>query len=295
MLGTPDNLSRRSWMRDDPTAVEDWAATGASATATAGPPSSMIERVTLIMDLFDGPTRRLTLEVVATKTGLPRSSAHRILEQLSNLEWVERSSSGYRLGPRARGFGRLAGGDSALRSAAAPLLHELSMTTGMVAHLAVLDGADVVYLDKVGGRLMADVPSRVGGRAPAHRTALGKGMLAWLTPEQVDARLAGRIDVATRATDMRMLHLELARIRTRNGLTFERGEWFPQNGCVAVGMRGLDGPVGAISLVGDARAPLERVAPLVVRAARQATRDLLGLVRESGASSHPFESIHSEN
>lgn len=281
VLGTPGILSRHAWLRDEPTSGERSAVSGPSASRTMGPPSSMMERVTLIMDLFDGPSRRLRLEEVAKRTGLPRSSAHRILEQLSHLHWLSRSSSGcYRLGSRARALGRLAGSDSALRWAAAPLLHELSMTTGMVAHLAVLDGAEIVCLDKVGGRHVADVPLRVGGRAPAHCTALGKGMLAWLTPEQVDARLVGLTDEATRAgfRDLRTLHQELERIRARKGLTFERGEGFPDIGCVAVGMRGPDGPIGAISLVSDARAPFERVAPLVVRAARKATQDLLGLV-----------------
>lgn len=248
----------------------------ASSEAAIAPPSSMLERVTLILDLFDSPGRRLALEEVSKRSGLPRSSAHRILEHMTSLGWVSRSETGYGLGSRARWLGRLAGDVSALRSAAAPLLHELSVATGLVAHLAVLEGAEIVYLDKVGGRRASNVPSRVGGRAPAHRTALGKAMLACLTPERVEALLIRHLGAEEYASrEIQMLFRDLDRIRMRKGLAFERGESFPQIGCVAVGLRGPDGPIGAISLVASADDPLERVAPLVVRAGRRAMQDLL--------------------
>ena len=234
-------------------------------------PPSMVERMTLILDAFDGRSTRLTLEDVARKTHLPRSTAHRILDQLVRLSWLEHTAFGYRLGQRALGLGGQDGGFEEIRVAAAPRLHELQIKTGMVVHLAVLDGSDVYYLDKVGGRFAAAVPSRVGGRVPAHSTALGKAMLAWLEPEQVDERVGGGIGRLTSRTisDVGTLHQELNRIRQRRGLAFERGECFAEIACVAAAIRGPEGPLASISLVGDARTPLEKVAPLVVDAARQ--------------------------
>ena len=239
-------------------------------------PPSMVERMTLILDAFNGPSARLTLEDVARRTRLPRSTAHRILDQLVRQRWLAHHSFGYGLGQRALGLGGQDGGHGKIREAAAPLLHELQVTTGLVAHLAVLDGADVFYLDKLGGRLAASVPSRVGGRAPAHCTALGKSMLAWLEPEQVDALLGAAITRLTNRTigDVCTLHQELHRIRQRRGLAFERGESFPGIACAAAAIRGAEGPVAGISLVGDIRAPLENVAPLVVTAAREASQVL---------------------
>ncbi|NKS77359.1 hypothetical protein GS539_15170, partial [Rhodococcus hoagii] len=67
------------------------------------------------------------------------------------------------------------------------------MQTGMVVHLAVLDGAESVYLDKIGGRFASTLPSRVGGRGPAYSTAGGKSMLAWLDPERVDSLYEQRL------------------------------------------------------------------------------------------------------
>ncbi|TDC97315.1 IclR family transcriptional regulator [Actinomadura sp. 7K507] len=251
-------------------------AAASGTTARRESPPSMIERMTLILDAFSGPTARLTLEDVARRTGLPRSTAHRILDQLVGQRWLAHHSFGYGLGQRALGLGGQDGGHGKIREAAAPLLHELQITTGLVAHLAVLDGAEVFYLDKLGGRLASSVPSRVGGRAPAHCTALGKAMLAWLEPEQVDAMLGSGISRFTSRTigELGTLHQELHRVRQRRGLAFERGESYPGIACVAAAIRGTDGPVAGISLVGDIRTPLENVAPLVVTAAREASQVL---------------------
>lgn len=248
----------------------------AHAPARRELPPSMVERVTLIMDLFEGRTARLSLEEVARCTRLPRSTAHRILDQLVRLRWLEHTGLGYGLGRRALGFGGGDGSHSRIREAAAARLHHLQIRTGLVVHLAVLDGAEVYYLDKVGGRFATAVPSRVGGRAPAHSTALGKAMLAWLEPEDVEARAGGSVGRLTQHTirDIGTLHQELHRVRRRHGLAFERGECFPDIACAATAVRGPDGPVAAISLVGDAWSPLEKVAPLVVDAARQVSREL---------------------
>ena len=140
----------------------------------------------------------------------------------------------------------------------------------MVVHLAVLENSDVFYLDKIGGRFALAVPSRVAGRAPA-RTALGKAIL-WLQPEQVRCSSVQISRLTNRSIgDISTLHQELNRIRQRRGLAFERGECFPHLSCVAAAIRGPEGPVASISLVGEIDAPLEQVAPLVANAARQAS------------------------
>lgn len=254
-----------------PTAVRD-----EGDERRGGLPPSMVERMTLILDSFDGRCDRLTLEDIARRTELPRSTTHRIVDQLVRLSWLERTSAGYALGQRPLGFTDHGGSYADLREVTAPLLHELHMKTGLVVHLAILDGANVYYLDKVGGRFAGRVPSRVGGRIPAHSTALGKAMLAWLEPEEVESRLGGAVGRLTGQTigDFSTLHRELNRIRRRNGLTFEYEECSPGIDCVAAPVRGPDSPLGSISLVGNTRTQLEKVAPLVVDATRRASRAL---------------------
>jgi DNA-binding IclR family transcriptional regulator len=233
-------------------------------------PPSMVERMTLILDAFEGPSTRLSLEQISRVTHLPRSTAHRILDQLIRLDWLSHSAFGYSLGPRSLSLGGSTGVYEDLRAAAAPVLHQLHLRTGLVVHLAVREGPEIRYLDKVGGRFVTAVPSRVGGRAPAHRTALGKAMLAWTDAEEIDREIGPSLDHPTSKTvgDLERLHQELHRIRARKGLAFERGECVPAIGCVAAAVRGPDGPVAAISLVGEVSAPLEKGAPLVVEGAR---------------------------
>jgi len=244
-------------------------------TERRDPPPSMVERMTLILEAFDAPMVRRSLEEVVSRTGLPRSTVHRILDQLVRLDWIVHTSSGYRLGRRSFGLGD--GGRAQIRAAAAPLLHELHLRTAMVVHLSVLDGGEIVYLDKVGGRLAASLPSRVGGRSPAYATAGGKAMLAWTDPERVDALYRhGPHWPTERATSgLGALHRELNRVRQRSGLAFGRCVSVRGISCVGVAVRGTDGPVAGISLCGDVPvAQLERVAPLITHAAAAVSRAL---------------------
>lgn len=239
-------------------------------------PPSMVERMTLILDAFPCRTARLTLEDVARITHLPRSTAHRILDQLLKLQWLEHSAAGYSLGQRALQLGGATDDTSELRAAAATHLHSLMIRTGLTVHLAVLDEGRVRYLDKIGARIATAVPSRVGGTAPAYCTALGRAMLAYLPAEDVDERVGADMRAMTGRTvaQVEALHHELTRVRARHGLAFERGECFDEVACVAACIRGPEGPVAAISLVGDASTPLERVAPLVLDAARRVGAEL---------------------
>ena len=240
-------------------------------------PPSMVERITLIMDAFECRAAMLTLEQMTTRTGLPRSTAHRILDQLVQEAWVRHTQSGYCLGPRALAFGGQDGTHGEIRAAAASVIQELHLRTGLVVHLGVLDDADVLYLDKVGGPFATRLPSRVGGRVPAHTTAIGKAMLAWLPPERVDELLPDRLVRRTERSihDVAVLHRECARIRTRNGLSYDNEEAVPGVVCVAAAIRGQHDVAAAVSLCGDAQGtPLERAAPLILDAAREISRRL---------------------
>ncbi|MBF6353112.1 IclR family transcriptional regulator [Nocardia higoensis] len=143
----------------------------------ANTPSALLDRLSLVLDAFDGRESLGLAEVVA-RTGLPRSSAHRMLDRLVQLRWLRREGRNYSLGIRLVELGSLAVHQDRVHAASVEHLQHLYRTTGMVVHLAVLDGTDVVYLDKIGGRLAAHVPTRVGGRLPAAKSALGKALLA---------------------------------------------------------------------------------------------------------------------
>ncbi len=104
---------------------------------------------------------------------------------MTQLNWLRHNRTGYRLGWRAIALGRSNERDE-LRAAAAPHLHQLHLHTRMITHLSVLDGRDVVWLDKLGGRCADTIATRVGGRSRADLTSEGRAMLSLLPPEHVD-------------------------------------------------------------------------------------------------------------
>ncbi|MEE4023410.1 IclR family transcriptional regulator [Gordonia sp. PKS22-38] len=254
------------------------------ATVQTSLPLSMVERMTLIMEAFDRPLSRLTLDEVTQHTGLPRSTAHRILDQLVRCGWLIHTKTHYSLGSRALTLGGRERAQHELRSAASDIAQALAFRTGTYVHIATLAGAEVFYLEMFGGRNGERVASPVGRRAPAHCTAVGKAVLAALTPEYVDTQYANSLaNVRTMHSirDVNRLHQELARVRGRNGLALERGECFPDLACVGAAIRGDDGPVGGISIVTRRENPLEPLAPMVLRAAHTISGRLTGTARKT--------------
>lgn len=245
----------------------------------AAPPVSMIERMTLILDSFDAATPVLTLHGLVERTGLPRSTVHRILDQLVRLRWLAHAPGGYRLGLRTLELGGLAAGHNELRTVVGPLLHELCLRTETVGHLGVLDGRDVLYLDKAGGRHSVTVPTRLGGRMPAHSTALGKTLLAALDPGIVEKSLHEQLPQLTPRTigSRADLHRELTRIRKRQGVAVDNEESVTGIRCVAVPIRRRGITVAAVSLstrvaVGRTSVDTARQARLLIPLANEAAR-----------------------
>ncbi|MFT4124682.1 MAG: IclR family transcriptional regulator [Gordonia sp. (in: high G+C Gram-positive bacteria)] len=239
---------------------------------------SMVERVTVLMDVFCEPDIRLSLDEVSRETGLPRSSAHRILDQLVRTAWLRRSGNEYHLGPVAIGLGHREVTYNELRAAANSRLRRLADRTGLIVHLGCLDGDQVYYVDKFGGWNIGEVPSEVGMRLPAHCTSLGKAMLAWLPRETVDEMYASsvRTCTATSLATVDDLHAELARVRARGGVATDRGECYSTIACLGVAIRDEHGPVAAVSVVGGRRDRLDRLTPMIRGVAAEIAGDLVG-------------------
>lgn len=238
------------------------------ASTTPKPRPSVADRMTQILDVFLLGGERLLLEDVRLATGLPRSTTFRILTQLVELDWLEHTNRGYRLGPRARGF-RVKDPDE-LRCAAAPVLNELHVRTGGVAHLSVLEGRVVRYLDKIGGTAAASIPSRVGSRVAPDRTVAGRCMLALMPAEEVDSLLSVGDANPRTPEQMSRLHSDLDRIRARKGLAMDSGEHFVMGiAAAAAPVYGPDGVAGAISLAVRNGVSAREFAPWVVLGARR--------------------------
>lgn len=156
---------------------EESAGTGLGLHDADGVPGAVLDRAVLVLGAFDegGP---LTLTDVVSRTGLPRSSVHRMIARLVRMRWLRRDGRRYSLGLGLIELGSLALHQNKLRAAALPFLYELHRSTRLVVQLAVLAGRDAVCLEKL-GRFQADpAPTRVGGRCPARDNAIGRALLA---------------------------------------------------------------------------------------------------------------------
>src|ERR1700735_2715249 len=149
------------------------------------PEHTVLGRSAAIMEAFDGTQQVLSLADLNKRTRLPKSTLHRLVDQLCQVGWLERDHGGYRVGLRMFEFGTLAVDGNRLHEAAFPHLQALASRTGLAAQLAILDHAEVVYLERiVVGPIR--LPTRGGGpqpppgaRQPAYCTALGKAMAAY--------------------------------------------------------------------------------------------------------------------
>lgn len=234
------------------------------------------ERLTQILDVFASGPETVLLEDVIRITELPRSTTFRLLNQLVSLGWLIQANPGYRLGIRSLtlGTGATATYD-ALRAAAATPLSKLHIDTRGVAHLAVLDGPTVRYLDKIGGPFAESVPSHIGKKLPADHSICGISLLAALSPEQVDTLIDGRSGTSP-LWEQPSLHGTLHRVRRRRGVAFVPASRSHLNiGVVAATIAMDDGSTATIGVAGVGLEDVQRVAAHVIRAAQATSEGLL--------------------
>ena len=249
--------------------VNDKEASGHDEHRESEHRESVAERISLLVDAFDATSPTLTLSQLTDRCGLPKSTVHRMADQLVDLRWLERAPTGYRLGIRFFEIGGLVAARNHLRERALPWLTDLQTTTGCAVHLGLLEGNDVVILEKVWGHGTATLPTRVGGRMPAYCTAAGKALLAFAGESRIEEAIAGGLTARTGHTIVvpDVLRAELARVR-EGGWALETEENVRGLACVAAPIRGAGRAVAAVSVSGPVeRIEVGRVVPLVRRAA----------------------------
>src|ERR1700743_1307032 len=129
------------------------------------PEHPVLGRSASIMEAFNGPQQVLSLADLNKRTRLPKSTLHRLGDQLCQVGWLERDHGGYRIGLRMFELGTLAVEGNRLHEAAFPHLQALASRTGLAAQLAILAQAEVVYLERiVVGPIR--LPPPAGGRQP---------------------------------------------------------------------------------------------------------------------------------
>jgi IclR family pca regulon transcriptional regulator len=183
--------------------------------------SQSLERGLAILSCFtpEHPVRGIA--EVADELGMRRSTTHRYMSTLVALGYLEQGAARkYRLGLRVTDLGMSALNSTALREHARPYLEELCRQSSYSVSLAVLDGPEIVYIDRVRsprrGHGGVDLDLGPGARLPAYATAMGKLLLAFL-PEEEQRNLLAEIKPTKMGpntlTSKSALRAELERVR----------------------------------------------------------------------------------
>src|SRR5436190_14284657 len=206
--------------------------------------SQSLERGLGILTAFTSTQPLRGVSEVARAVGLSRSTTHRYISTLTRLGYLQQDATTrrYRLGPRVLDLGFSAIHSMELREISAPHLQQLSDETGYTVNMGVLDGTDIVYVERcrsarVGQRAI-DLNLHVGSRLPAYCTSMGKVLLAHLPRAERDA-LLDRMELRQRGpntlTARRALAAELERVR-QAGMAINNEE-------LAYGLRSVAAPV----------------------------------------------------
>jgi IclR family KDG regulon transcriptional repressor len=243
----------------------------------------VVPSVTKALQLLDafrthGPT--LGVSQISRLAGVPKSTAFRLLAYLEQSGFVERDGRGYCLGRRLFELGNSVAlcRPEGLRETAAPHLSNLFVAaSGKAAvNLGVLEGTDVVYLEKISGSNTPHVPTRVGGRMNAACSGLGKAILGFSDRDAIGVVLEKGLVRRTRysAADPTRFLQQLRRVR-EDGVAYDREEVMLGLVCTAAPILVNGRPVGAISVSGPAIGfNPTAIAPLVQRTAALISSDL---------------------
>ena len=220
----------------------------ATATTRQATWSQSLERGLAILSAFGSDRSTIGVSELSRELGLSRSTTHRYIATLTSLGYLQQDAETkrYRLGPRVLDLGFAAINSMDIREISVPHLQALSDATGFTVNLAILDGADVVYIERCrtsrSGQRQIDLNLHVGSRLPAYCTGLGKALLAFVPEDRLE-EILDQADLVARGpntiTDRAALRAELERVRAM-GLAVNNEE-------LAYGLRSIAAPIRSSS------------------------------------------------
>ncbi len=242
-------------------------------------PVKSAARVLDIVEILATDADGLSFTAIGRRLGLPKSSLHGLLTTLTDRGYVAYDAERhvYRLGIRVWEHGQAYLRHRDLLGEARRAMEAIVREINETVQLAVLDGLENVYLHKVDCSHPVRLQSEVGKRLEAHATGLGKVLLAFLPPEELEARLHDQLlkrFTPRTPTDPDALLRELEIVR-RQGFGVDDQEYTPGLRCVAVPIRE---PGGHVATAMSASIPIMRASPeqlaSALRALARASLDL---------------------
>lgn len=246
--------------------------------------ASVASRLFAVIDAFTTPTpsRALTLTAIAERAGLPLSTTHRMIAEWVTWGGLTRLDDGrYTLGLRMWEVGVQTPTAVSLRTIALPYLEDLYEVAHEHVHLAILDGMDALYVEKLSGHRAVRIISRVGGRLPLHATGVGLVLLAHAPAETLEQYLAQPLPrfLPSTVTAPDALRRRLADIRAL-GVAFMSEEMTAGSSSVAAPILDRTGQVvAAVSVVTTTTPTRDPAHEAAVRAAARGISRSLGYRR----------------
>lgn len=222
-----------------------------------------------ILEIVSAARQPLSMADIVRRTGLTKPTAHRITTLLSEMGFIERDGarSGFIEGPRLIALALSTLSSAAPRSLRHAVLRSVSEATGETCNFGILDGSEVVYLDRVEAKWPLGLRFEAGSRVPAHCTAIGKLLLSQLPQRERRAVIAAMpLARYTRATLTEVSQLDEALeaiAQTRVGI--DNQEFIDGVVCVSVPVMTDEGRViGGIAVSApEARVSLDQALSFV--------------------------------
>ncbi|MGO3153738.1 MAG: IclR family transcriptional regulator [Galactobacter sp.] len=229
---------------------------------------SMPARLDRLLGAFDAAHPTLRVAQLARRAGLPVPTASRLVAQLVEIGWLERCEEGLRPGLRLWELGQFAAPVRDFREAALPALHGVHAVARQHAQLAVLDGTDVLVLERLSAKDATVNYSVQGGRLPAHASSSGLALLAH-NEAAAEATLLRRLERFTQftTTDPARFRSLLTEVRAQ-GVAVLEGAIDVRTSAVAVPVFRGGQAWGALSVIVPNDGEAKRWVPLLKAAAR---------------------------
>lgn len=235
-------------------------ADGASSRGRQHSTLSSVRNAARLLKEFSYGSREIGVTELSRRLGIGKSTAHRLLHTLAEERLLERDpyTGAYRLGLAMYELGSVVSAHTDIHEACSPVIDQLRNATRETVQVGVLDGREVVYVERRESPQTIRLFGRVGHRNDAHCTSTGKVLLAYLPPERLEVLLANwtlPAQTPFTITDMDRLRTELEAVR-RRGWAEQVNETEMGAASIAAPVRnGLGEVVAALSVAG----PVQRL------------------------------------
>ncbi len=238
----------------------------------------VVDRVFDILEQLSAAGSSMSLSELARATNMSKSTVHRLLSTMCARQYVEKNSdSTYSIGYKLMETVSTHINSLELMTEAKPILNTIMHDLDLTAHLGILDGCDVIYLEKMDVYPNARRYTQVGYRSPAYCSSMGKCLLSCLSGEELEEALylcQFKKYTANTITDIREFK-RLLKVVRHQGWAMDDEEYQPGHRCVGAPIFDYRGsPVAAISASGTTAQLSNERLETVVKEVKKAAGDL---------------------